>query len=436
MPDDANPQRIGQLEILSATRFEGSDVEHAACVRAGPWVCLTGIEATDARLGIAPAVRGAPHLPLHGLPKHRREGDHVVGRIRSMLEQAGTGYSNAVRLDQYYPTWKAVDPYHLARKAAFGDYIPPSTSVVMERLCGPEIEISTSLLAVLPGAGREPRRVDPPTVTSTTWSGFAPVAISGDYVFIAGQMARARDNTPDPRAHVAPNQRWGGHEMRRQAEYIIGERLKPALEAAGSSPANVLKAQVYVRAIDDLPHFLDVWHAHFGERQCALTILPTTDFGLIDGSLEINMLALRDDGATRKEIVDCEVPAEMTFGAPAVRAGNLLLLSGMHAVAFDGPLAGVSCGQDLPYFGIAQRAQMGCILEHAARLCAAAGTSLDNLLRVHQFHTDLRDFLPMYRVWQERRGPAPLPFSMVQVPGPLAVPTCSVVADLWVYAPR
>ena len=424
------------VEILSTVRFNGSDIEHAACVKAGNWLFLTGIEANDAATGLVPSVAGRPALPYHGLPKHRREGDYVVARIQKLLADAGTSFANAVRLDQFYPTWKAVDPYHLSRKAAFGDYIPPSTSVVMEQLSGPDLAISTSLLAVLPGGGREPRRIDPPAVTSTTWSGFAPVVKSGDYVFIAGQMARSRDGPPDPRAHVAPNSRWGGYEIRRQAEYIINERLKPALEAAGSSPANAVKAQAYVKDIDDVPHFMDVWNAHFGERQCAMTIVPTSDFGLIDGSLEINLMALADGGQTRKEVLATRTPLNMTFGAPAIRAGDLLLFSGMMAVDDDGPVPGIAAASAMPNYGISERAQMVCILDEATSICALAGTSLDNVVRVHLFHTDLRQFHTMNSVWQARRNQQPLPFSAIAVPGPLAVPACTVLVDLWVYAPR
>ena len=45
----------------------------------------------------------------------------------------GPDLAHSVRLDQYYPNPRAVAAYHLSRHAEFGDYIPPSTSVVMER---------------------------------------------------------------------------------------------------------------------------------------------------------------------------------------------------------------------------------------------------------------------------------------------------------------
>ncbi len=423
----------GTVTPIGPVRIPGSDIHYAAGMKAGNWVLLTGIEAVDYRSGLHAGVQGNPELPNHGLPRHRREGDFICARLGQLLAEAGTSFANTVRLDQYYPTWKAVDPYHLSRRAAFGDYIPPSTSVIMEELLTAGADITTSVLAVVPGAGREPRRVATPQVTAPVWSGFVPAVTSGDFVFIAGQMARGTNGDPDPRAHVPPHSLWGGYEIRRQTEYLIREKLGPALQAAGSSPANAVKAQVYLRHIDDTPHFLDVWNSHFGDRQCAMTVVPAKDFGLVPGNIEINLMALTDAGRTRKQVIDGCIPAEMTHGAAAVRAGDLLLCSGMTAVDGAGPVAAMRAGQGLPYFGVAARAQMQYIVDAIKAVCAAGGTSVENTLRIHQFHSDLADFYPMHRPWQDALGGAAVPFTAVRVPAPLPVPACSVIADAWIY---
>ena len=420
---------------IGALRLPGTDIHFAPCMKAGDWVFLSGIEAVDYGLGLHPAVAGTPGLPHHGLPRHRREGDFICARFKELLAQAGTSFANTVRLDQYYPTWKAVDPYHLARRAAFGDYIPPSTSVIMEELLTAQADISASLLAVVPGNGREPKRVATPQVTAPVWSGFVPAVTSGDFVFIAGQMARGADGNTDPRAHVPAHSRWGGYEIRRQTEYLIREKFVPALTAAGSSLANAVKAQVYLRDINDTAHFLDVWNSHFGARQCALTIVPTKDFGLVPGIIEINLVALTDAGKTKKQVVDGCIPAAMTYGAAAVRAGDLLLCSGMLAVDGAGPIDGIRTGQGLPYFGGAARAQMDCIVNALKAVCTAGGARIDNVVRIHQFHTDLAEFYVMHRAWQAALDGAPVPFTAIRVPATLPVPACSVMVDAWIYAP-
>src|SRR5207249_11143616 len=48
--------------------------------------------------------------------------------LHSFPTRRSSDLTHGVRLDQFYPTPAAVDPYHLARRAAFGDYIPPSRS--------------------------------------------------------------------------------------------------------------------------------------------------------------------------------------------------------------------------------------------------------------------------------------------------------------------
>ena len=423
-----------KTKAIGAATIPGTDVNYAPGIKAGNWVFLTGIEAVDYASGMHESVRGNPDFPHHGLPKHRREGDFICARLSGLLAEAGTSFANTVRLDQYYPTWKAVDPYHLARHAAFGDYIPPSTSIVMEELAIGGADISTSVLAVVPGDGREPRRVPTPKVTSPVWSGFVPAVTAGDFIFVAGQMARGVENAPDPRAHVPSHSLWGGYEIRRQTEYIIREKLVPALEAAGSSLTNAVKAQVYLRHIEDTPHFLDVWESHFGARQCALTVVPGKDYGFVPGNIEINLVALNAAAASKKRVIDGCIPREMSFGPAAVRAGDLLFCSGLVAADSAGAIPAAK-KTALEYLGVPARAQMQHIVDALKKVCDAGGTSIENVARIHQFHRDLADFYPMHRAWQDALNGAPVTFTAVRVHSELAVPACSVVVDPWFYAP-
>jgi enamine deaminase RidA (YjgF/YER057c/UK114 family) len=88
-----------------------------------------------------------------------------------------------------------------------------------------------------------------------------------------------------------------------------------------------------------------------------------------------------------------------------------------------------------PYFSSAPEAQAEAIIENVARLCEAGETTLDNIVRLLFFHTDIREFYPIIKVWERRLGGRPLPFSAVEVPGPLPVPGATVMIETWVYAP-
>jgi enamine deaminase RidA (YjgF/YER057c/UK114 family) len=73
------------------------------------------------------------------------------------------------------------------------------------------------------------------------------------------------------------------------------------------------------------------------------------------------------------------------------------------------------------------------ILASAQGICRSAGTSLDRVLRIQQFHTDLAEFYPACQVWQRHIPGVALPISAIEVPSPLPVPGLSVELDLWVH---
>jgi enamine deaminase RidA (YjgF/YER057c/UK114 family) len=88
-----------------------------------------------------------------------------------------------------------------------------------------------------------------------------------------------------------------------------------------------------------------------------------------------------------------------------------------------------------PHFSSSAEAQAEFIIGNIARLCEAAGTSLANVVRILQFHTDIAEFYPVAKVWERHMGGRPLPFSAVEVPGPLPVPGATVMIEAWAYAP-
>jgi enamine deaminase RidA (YjgF/YER057c/UK114 family) len=166
----------------------------------------------------------------------------------------------------------------------------------------------------------------------------------GEFVFVAGQTAEALDsgNGPlDPEACMPAGHLWKGTPIKLETEFVIRRKLKPALESVGNTLAEVVKAQVYLRDVDDIPAFNEVWSAHFGNSPPATSIITTATPGFIceASRIEINTISVRRGGATRKEIVDAEVPMPYAGQVQAVRAGELLFLSNLMAVDASGALA-------------------------------------------------------------------------------------------------
>lgn len=426
---------MADITHLSIAADTASGLLVSRAVKAGRWLFLSGLLGGDFGAGLDPGVRGKPGLPLDGLPRHRREGDFILKQAARFLEEAGSHLGNAIRLDQFYPTAAAVDPYHHARKAAFGSFIPPSTSVLADELLIEDAAIDVSLMAVMPGHGMEPRRAVPANVPVPQHSGFAAAALAGDYVFVAGQMANNDAMTElETGAYRPAKAIWNGSDIRLQTEFLITSRLKPALEAAGSSLANALKAQVYLTDMADLPVFMEVWNRHFGAEPCALTVVATSGLGFSDAVIEINLLAVTDAGATRKSVIEHAPSASMRLGPAAVKAGDLVLLSGLHAADADGLLSGAAKATTLKRFGGSVREQMRAVLAGAGEICERAGTSLANTVRAQHFYADFAGFYPSQLVWQDVLPGRPVPLQAVKVPAH-AVPGCEVTVDLWAYAP-
>jgi len=422
------------VKHIAPVRLGQTDIVFAQGVRAGSWLFFTGHEATDFESGIAASVAGKPGLPLGGVARYRREGDFLYDRLSKLIAAEGGDLQHIVRVDQYYPRAECVNPYQRARKALLGNYVPPSTSVLMDELLVQGANMDVSMLAVLPGGGREPKPARADNVPVPQHSGFIASLVSGDYVFVAGQMPNNEAMTGlAPKAYRAPNALWNGTDIRLQSEFLITDRLKPGLEAGGSSLKNAIKAQVYLSNINDLPEFMDVWNGHFSNSPCALTVVATKGLGLTESIIEINIFGVRDKGNIKKQIIDHKPSAAMRLGPAAVRSGDLLCLSALYAADEEGAIPAARASSGLRYLGASAQHQMRAILDAAEQICSASGTSLANVVRAHHFVGDLNVVYPALRIWQEKLAGAPIPFGAVRSQMP--IPGCDIIMDMWAYQP-
>jgi len=424
---------MSDVKPIAPVRIGGTDITYAQGMRAGSWLFFTGHEATDFESGIAASVAGNPAMPLGGAPRYLREGKFIFDRFAKLIAGEGGDLRHIVRVDQYYPRAECVNPYQRARKTLLGDYVPPSTSVLMEELLADGANMNVSLLAVLPGEGRVPKAAQPDGVPVPQHSGFIASLVSGDYVFVAGQMPNNEAMTGlDPKAYRPPNAVWNGTDIRLQTEFLV-TRLRSGLEAGGSSLKNAIKAQVYLTNINDLPEFMDVWNSHFADNPCALTVVATKGLALLESIIEINIFGVRDNGKIRKEIVEHKASANMRLGPAAVRAGDLLCLSALYAADQNGAIPAVRQSAGLHYLGVPAQHQMRAILNVAEEICKIGGTSLANVVRAHHFVSDLNSVYPALQIWKGKLGGAPIPFGAVR--SKLPIPGCDIVMDLWAYRP-
>src|SRR5207302_2046580 len=165
-----------------------------------------------------------------------------------------------------------------------------------------------------PEAGYEIHKIHPSGVASAPTSGFVPAVVCHDFVFVAGQMAHNPGLGLDQRGHVPEHSAWAGIEICKQTEFLIIEKLRPALEAAGSSLEQSLKAQIYLANIEDAPDCLDAWNQYYADIPCAVTVVPTKSFATVGGIVEINLIALTNGAARKKQVVETDIPGMAAYG--------------------------------------------------------------------------------------------------------------------------
>lgn len=432
-PAPDSPEHLLAMEL-------GGRIPYARGVRADQWLFITGSMATDDLGRLAPNLINT-RLPLHGEPKCETEARLLLDRAREVLIAGKSDFRHVIRLDQFFTDWRVVEPYQVVRRESFGAYIPPSTSILEEELLLPGATMDVSMIAIRKDSQLPIEVLTPSELHVPARAGFSPIVCAGDFVFIAGFMAAWKPGDLGgiaPEARVPPGHLWKGTQIKLETEYLIERKLLPALNAAASSPRSVVKAHVYLADINDIPAFNSVWQRYFNSTPPASTIVPTSrpGFAISDATIEINLLAVKEGGAIKKEVIYCTSFAGFAGQPAAVRAGNLLLLSGLLAIDRHGPNPGVAVDPQMPYFGSSIEYQLEHIIDVAEEICSIAGTSLQNLLRLQHFHTNLNEFYPACQVWQRRFPELPLPISALRVPGPLPVPECTVMVDMWVYVPN
>jgi enamine deaminase RidA (YjgF/YER057c/UK114 family) len=290
------------------------------------------------------------------------------------------------------------------------------------------------MLAVVPGPDWSIQKITLPGQPISA-SGYSPAVVVNDFVFVAGNMALQQNGSLGQGVEVRPTARWGGQTaFRRQVHYVIKQALEPSLQAAGSSLEQSLKAQAYIRGVENFPDFMDVWQQYFRDIPCAITLVPAKDYASSEGMIEINLIALKNGSSRRKETVKVDLPPLAAWG-PCVRAGELVFTSGLIAIGPDGAVPQVENGGAFDALSLAGQTQGSIVLAYAERCCKAVGVSMSNVVRAQYFMTDISDFAGLNAAWADRFAEQPHPLAAVQVPGPLPATGARLISDFWIYAP-
>lgn len=401
-----------------------------AGVRYKNWVFVSGTMATDFKTGLPQEARAYDAIPLAGEDVMIREGRFIFNSIEAVLKEGGATMDNAVRIDSFPVTRAAIDPYHVVRREFMEPPRPASTSVAVDSLLAPAASTQVELVAIVPDGDLVKEGINTDRIPQPL-GGYSPAVRAGDFIFLAGQVPTDWKTGIAPEARVDPNF-WEGNKIDREARLTL-KNMAVTLEAAGSSLEDVVKVQIYLSDINDVPRLDRVWREFFPTNAPARTIYPIRALGVAEGRIEINFAALRSGGKIRKQVIETATARTSPFGeTQAVRAGDFLFLSGLMAIDDKGLVEAARVNPAYPHDRDSAAAQMTDIMEQAQAICRAAGTDLSRAVRMLTVHTDLSESYRAAAAAAPYFPDGPPASTTVGVQAPLQAPGATILVDLWV----
>ena len=255
---------------------------------------------------------------------------------------------------------------------------------------------------------------------------------AGGLIFAAGQLASDfKEGVP---AHVRkhPAFPFYGSDIKLQTDYVLGN-LRRTFEAAGSSLDHVVKAQVFLTDLNDFNGFDEVWRTYFAVAPPRTTV-ATTGLLIRDTLVEIDLIGYAPSDGFAHQAVESDRPKPIANYTEATRIGPFVFAAGHLASDFKtGVPAEARRHPNFPFYGSDIKLQTRYVIEDLKRTLAAAGTSLDRVVKAQVFLTNLKDFAAFDEVWKEY-FPAPPPRTTIGTPG-LLVRDTLIEIDLTAYLP-
>lgn len=409
-------------EILKCEAVPGPGGHVAHAVKAGPLVFLSGQNAADYRSGVAPGAR-VPEGTPHHLNPMSVQSELVFRNIAAIMEAAGSSVEHVIKVQSYTPTFDEFSG-HLSVRRRYFPKDPPASTAIACGLVVPGCRVEIDAIGVLPDApkvgintDRAPRPLAP----------YSQAVKAGPFLFLAGVLASDFKTGVAPQARTNPDFPWFDSPIRRQTEFVL-ETTATILEACGSSLEQVLKAHVILTDIRDFYGFEEVWRRFFPKDPPARS---TFQGGLINPGMlvEVDVIALAPDAGLRKEVICTDrAPAPALCESQAVRAGPWVFTGGQMATDWKSAVAPPArIDPNFPRYRSRGTAQTEYVTKNVQAILEAAGSSLDHVVKVWAFHTDLADLADSLEV---RRTAFADPTAATTVhTAALPVPGCAVMLE-------
>lgn len=432
---------------------------YTPAIKAGGWLFVSGQLASDYTEDGIPAEAKSENPNLGN--QLGLQSKYIMKNLAATVAAAGRDINkDSVRIWQWftspYPTmdefkvgntWPriSITPYLDERNVHIQDPRPASTGMGIKELLVKDTIVEVDLICVDDDEVSVGFGV--PDGVPSPLAGYSPAIRRGDWIFLAGEIPvdwkgdyESSVNLGEPSA-LAKEARinpyvWYGSEIEKQTEYTLWKLSKIA-EAAGTTLARTVKADVYIGDPSDYEGMEKVWKRWFPENPPARCVIPYMGLGGKGSRVEIALTLLANDSKKVIETIHTDkAPKPFSHEPQAVKVDNLLFLSQQMPCDEHGVLApGLSRNPNYPYYDQPSKDQMAYMMKNIAAICEAAGSSLENVVRRACFHDHGENFPAAITEWASHfPGLKPCSTTMV-LGGPLVVPGAHTLLDIIAYVP-
>jgi reactive intermediate/imine deaminase len=362
---------------------------------AGDLVFAAGQLASDFKTGVPQEARRHPNFPYYS-SDIKLQTDYILRNCAETFKAAGSSLDHVVKAQVFLMNLNDFAAFDEVWKSYF-KLPPPRTTVGTTGLLVKDTLVEIDLIGV---------RSTGPKIEPITSSAPKPLANYseafriGDFVFAAGQIASDYKTGVPAEARKGENFPYYGSDIQLQTDYIL-RNLTNTFEAAGSSLEHVVKAQVFLADLKDFAGFDQVWRRYFKVPPPRTTV-GTSGLLVRDTLVEIDLIGYVPRDGLRHEVVTSGAPQPLANYSEAMVVGDYVFAAGQLASDFrTGVPAEARRAENFPYYSSDIKLQTEYVLKNLQQTFAAAGSSLDKVIKAQVFLTDLNNFAGFDEVWKK-----------------------------------
>ena len=368
---------------------------YSEAVVAGDLVFAAGQLASDFKTGVPAEAKRHPSFPYYG-SDIELQTEYVLRNLAKTFRAAGSSLDHVVKAQVFLTDLNDFHGFDSVWKRHF-KVPPPRTTIGCTGLLVKETLVEIDLVGYVPRSGLKHRVVT--SAAPKPLANYSEAFRIGDLVYAAGQLASDFKTAVPPEARRRENFPFYGSDIELQTDYILGNLAK-TFAAAGSSLDHVVKAQVFLTDLNLFPGFDSVWKRHF-KIPPPRTTIGCTGLLVKDALVEIDLIGYVPRRGLTRKVIASSAPRPLAHYSEGFALGDRVFAAGQIASDYKtGVPAEARRKDNFPYYGSDIELQTEYILGNLAQTFAAAGSSLDRVVKAQVFLTDLGNFHGFDKVWK------------------------------------